>query len=289
MWANATTASQQGLRLTHESRSRHGKACMPVSKEALIDQWDALAGKALESAEKLLQESELGHQSNPHFWVRLSTLAVMCRTVNHFAAFRMLMANGFIVEARTMARCCYENLFWIGGLKDKGAAFLTQMKADNVASKKALGHELLAWSKKNGGSSNSQEKLETFIDELKGKPGKKIGHQEEAISAGLSAAYTIYRILSGDAAHPSAVSISRHVRDEVDGSITISGPSLWTDEMENLETWQLGCGAFISVCIGSNEVLGNEKSPGLSSLSTEHGLLSELNGKIKSVENMDPC
>lgn len=249
---------------------------MEATKSQLLADWDRLATTALERADALLNATDLGHQSEPTFWVRLSALTVMCRTVNHFAALRLLLENEFIVEARTLVRCCYENLFWMGGLKEDGPAFLEKMEADNVHSKRALGRELLKWWKKHGQSDETLAKLEAFLAEVNDKPGKKIGNQEAALAAGLGSAYTLYRVLSGDAAHPSAVSLSRHTRNEENGSLTVSAPTIWTDSTEDAETMEFACTALLSVCIAMNEIVGNEKDPVFTQLAREHGRLSDL-------------
>jgi hypothetical protein len=257
---------------------------MAISKEELkeqtLEQWEKLADECIVKAEEMLHAVVLGDQNDPHFGVRLSAVAVWCRSVNHLMGVRLLMQNSLIVEARTLVRCCYENLFWLGGLKEKGTAFLDQMAADNVSAKKALSHDLLNWAKKNSTNAESQQKLKDFLEELKTMEAKRIAHQEEAVRAGLGDTYTLYRIVSGDAAHPSAVSISRHVRDEEDGSMTISGPSLWIDQHEDLETWDFACGAFIMVSMAANEVLGQPKSEDLTGLFVKHALFSGMGGRI---------
>lgn len=100
----------------------------------MLSRWAALAQELIEAADALFAGTDLGDESNPLHTVGLSALTVMCRTANQFAAFRLLMENGFIVEARTMTRCCYENLFWLGGLKEKGTEFLRQMDAAHTQS-----------------------------------------------------------------------------------------------------------------------------------------------------------
>ena len=42
--------------------------------------------------------------------------------------------GGHIVEARTIARCCYENSFWMQGLIAGGDAFVLEMRRDEAAS-----------------------------------------------------------------------------------------------------------------------------------------------------------
>jgi len=176
-----------------------------------------------------------------------------------------------VVEARTIARCCLENLFWIGGLAAKGEAFVKQMEDDNDVNKQKLGNALLANSKMQGGDAELEGKLEAFLDELRAKEqleieevaktGEKkakkttIGHKNEADAAKISQAYIFYRQLSGDSAHPSATSLSRHIDETADRDHpTFSGdPIVRPDEPE--ETFQVASMALLGVCIVANDML----------------------------------
>jgi hypothetical protein len=135
-----------------------------TSKAEVASQWSALAQQLVEAADYLFDVADLGDQSDPLRQVKISALCIMCRSTNHFAAFRLLMENGFIVEARTLVRSCYESLFWLGGLKEKGTGFLDLMVADDTRGRRALSGELLKWSKDREGFA---DKLEEFIESLR--------------------------------------------------------------------------------------------------------------------------
>ena len=51
---------------------------------------------------------------------------LLCRTRSNFAAAILLTKQRMIVEARTLARCCFENAFLFAGLRDKGARLPTE-------------------------------------------------------------------------------------------------------------------------------------------------------------------
>lgn len=38
-----------------------------------------------------------------------------------------------IVEARTITRCCFENLYWVVGLAEEGDAFVRKMRDDEMS------------------------------------------------------------------------------------------------------------------------------------------------------------
>jgi hypothetical protein len=77
---------------------------------------------------------------------------------------------------------------------------------------------LLEWSKQQSQKFDFSESLEAFraVKERHGKPDA-ITHKGAADDGGVGGAYIIYRELSGDAAHPSATSLSRHVTWDGEG------------------------------------------------------------------------
>ena len=58
---------------------------------------------------------------------------LLCRTRSNFAAAILLTKQRMIVEARTLARCCFENAFLVAGLREQGRAFADRMKEDDEA------------------------------------------------------------------------------------------------------------------------------------------------------------
>jgi hypothetical protein len=255
-----------GLRLSAVEGGRFCEAAFRLLEYATKNKKFTPLSKPLISTDKLIVE--LSNLEGSQFSDAL-----------HFAAFRLLMENGFIVEARTLVRSCYENLFWLGGLKDKGTDFLDQMEGEDTRGRRALSGELLKWWKDREGFEDTSNKLEEFIETLKAKPTAKILNEQVAKDAGLGAAYTMYRVLSNDSAHPSARSLSRHLQIDPDGLRTVCGDSLWSEEAEDLDTWSLGCGVLLMVCVATNEVLGCDKSKKLSSLYEQ---LMALRGSTKA-------
>jgi hypothetical protein len=154
----------------------------------------------------------------------LVALTLLARTLGHFQAAVQVLGSKHVVESRTLTRCCWENLFWIAALAKKGDEFVKAMELDDAANRLKRASSLLRWAEKQDQPLDFIEKLEAFYTGMKEKHGKKekhgnpatIGHENAAIAGGVGDGYQIYRELSGDAAHPSAVSLSRH--------ITWSGP-----------------------------------------------------------------
>ena len=64
-----------------------------------------------------------------------------------------------IVEARVLARCIYENLIWIGALRERGSDFVKEMLDDEAANRQALGELTLRISRNLGGDVNDENGL----------------------------------------------------------------------------------------------------------------------------------
>src|SRR6185312_12301878 len=68
---------------------------------------------------------------------QLLALALLRRTLGNFKGAVRLVEQGLLVEARVLTRCCFENQLVVGGLYSKGIEFAQQIKADDVAGRKA--------------------------------------------------------------------------------------------------------------------------------------------------------
>jgi hypothetical protein len=64
---------------------------------------------------------------------KVLVLALLSRTLSNFKGVVLLTQQRMVVEARVLARCCYENLFMVGGLHAKGIEFAQQMIEDDQA------------------------------------------------------------------------------------------------------------------------------------------------------------
>lgn len=185
--------------------------------------------------------------------VKLWAIALLCRSTNNFAAMQLLLDDTLIVEARTIVRCIYENLFRVGFLVSKKYDAVKTWLTEDDASNKAVGNDLLKWTQDH--QVDEIEEFSTFMEDLNKQKFLRSGMQTQAEAAGLKEHYITYRMLSADSAHPTARVLARHARQEEDRSLTISGASLWTDENEEIETWSLACVAFLFILFGVNHLL----------------------------------
>ena len=225
--------------------------------------WLALGQKLLNVSDGILQQANFAEEDKHPSDHKIVALTLLCRTANNFAAARLLLEHGFIVEARTIVRCCFENFFWVGGLTENGDNFVKQMALDDIASKLKSGAALLQWAKNQPEELDFEKNLESFIAETRAKNPKASGINNKSVADGASIgdAYIFYRELSRDAAHPSATSLSRHLIEDPEkvADLTIAGEPL-ADPDEVIETIVFGCLAFLGVCVGVNNLIGKPEA-----------------------------
>lgn len=230
-----------------------------MDKVETVGKWKALAGKIQEIAFAMSEEADPNDPGGDgeKVSVKLWAITLLCRSTNNFSGVHVLLDGTLIVEARTLVRCLYENLFRTGFLVAEGYEAVKTWLADYDVSNKAVGVDLLKWTKDHG--VEELKEFAQFMEDLKQKDPKKppkAGMEAQAVAAKLHDHYITYRMLSADAAHPTTRVLSRHARQEADGSLTISGASFWSDDEEELETRSLACIAFLLICVHVNHLVG---------------------------------
>lgn len=242
----------------------HGKMLKAeMTGGKFTDEWLGLRADHLLICEGVVQQANFAEEDKNASDPKVVALTLMCRTANNFAAMRLLIENDFMLEARTMARCAYENLFWVGGLTGNGAEFVKQMVKADATSRLKRGSKLLEWAKRQQSPNDFEGPLKTFLDSLKAKTELGDISYKAAVEAGkIGDGYIIYRVLSADSAHPSATSLSRHLEyDEASdlSVLTFRGmPLVEVGEVD--ETLEFGCSALLGVCVGTNKLVGGTKA-----------------------------
>ncbi|WP_296708255.1 DUF5677 domain-containing protein [Rhodoblastus sp.] len=236
-------------------RLPEGETALP-NKQAWLD----LAQRLYEKGKAIFDHSDFLESAEGTRDPKVVALALLARTMGNFQAGVLLLETGHVVESRTMARCCYENFFWIASLAQTGEAFIKKMELDDAASRLKLANGLLDWSKAQSQKYDFAETLSSFYSSLRAKHGKgsRILPKDAANDGKISDAYIFYGELSNDAAHPSATSLSRHVSWDGDGDdVCFTLHALPLKEPFAIEdTLELACNALLCVCIATNEILG---------------------------------
>lgn len=76
---------------------------------------------------------------------KVVALTLLARTLSTFDAATMLIENGHVVAARTLARCAHENLFWAAALVKEGKAFVERMELHDAANRMKAAQNMLEW------------------------------------------------------------------------------------------------------------------------------------------------
>ena len=150
---------------------------------------------------------------NQRFWRSLCCAGL---SGNFLKGVIALARQGLVVEARTLARSCYENSFLVAGLIEKGELFVEEMYDDEVKSMRSRGEFVL----EDGVEHEMTKQLRARLDQLKAqRPKAKLLLTERGAKGQLMPrAYLFYSQLSSDAAHPSITALKRHmVRIEEEG------------------------------------------------------------------------
>jgi hypothetical protein len=154
--------------------------------------------------------------------------------------------------------------FCAAALVKTGDAFIKTMELDDAASRKKQAKGLLDWAGRQNQELEFSEKLTKFAEAIeKQHPKASFLNQKKAAEDGTIAdGYIFYHVLSNDAAHPSATSLSRHISWEgtgEDAEWTISAsPIADPDEVD--ETLELACGVMLGVAVAVNEAVGDTET-----------------------------
>jgi hypothetical protein len=224
---------------------------------ARVVEWLSLANRILVFAQRLLDTAEVPVTPQGARDARVIALALVARTISNLKGALGMIEAGQIIEARALARCCWENLFWAAALTKKGDEFVRQVVSDDAFSRVKRGKRLMNWSNEQETPRDFEAKLETFLDGYAAENPDRAGiqHAAAAEAGGVKGGYIIYGELSTDAAHPSALSLSRHVSLEGEQFTLHAVVPPEPDEIE--QTLEFGCSAILGVTTAANQMLGS--------------------------------
>jgi hypothetical protein len=225
--------------------------------DRFITQWDRWASSMCHLATAIIAEGAAEIEKQSVSQPAPLAVQLLSRTLSNFIGVQVLLKAELVVEARVLVRCCYENLFWLVGLHEEGDKFALLMGQDQSGSARNLmqfalgqGAELTA---------EVRARLQAALSHVAKnwpKPGKLTakGVAEKGAAKG---AYLVYSQLSADAAHPSLLSLSRHVRryDPAGGHLIDVSPC--PKQAEIVQTYQLAANAMLGACVALNDILGH--------------------------------
>ena len=108
----------------------------PVEIESLKERekWIAFAEKLLALCLEIQSAADVQITEKLFAEPKILALALLCRSFRNLKGVIALASEGLVVEARTLARSCYENSFLVAGLIEKGESFVEEMYDDDVKS-----------------------------------------------------------------------------------------------------------------------------------------------------------
>jgi len=249
------------------------------------EQWLAFAGRLIALAYAIFGEARIDVTEKLFGEPKILSLALLCRTMGNFKGVIALTKETLVVEARTLTRSCYENLYCMAALIEQGDDFVKAMHLDQMRSFRSQGEFLLEGvDSEHIGDAEFVGKIRKRIKELKSRWPKAnfLNPKQTAKNSALKESYLLYSKLSSDAAHPSILALKRHlVRFEENGEqilgLDVSPPEQGT---ELWDTVDLACNAMLGACVAANQILGHLPAinSDLQKLFCEYG---QLSGSLK--------
>ena len=225
------------------------------------DQWLAFAGQLIALAYAIFGAAKIDITEKLFGEPRILSLALLCRTIGNFKGVVALTKEELVVEARTLTRSCYENLYCMAALIEQGDDFVKAMHQDQMRSFRSQGEFLLEGiDSEHIGDAEFVEQLRVRVKEIKSRWPKAtfITPKQTVKDSVLKQSYLLYSKLSGDAAHPSVIALKRHlVRFEENGEQVIGLDVSPRGGNEIVETIDLACSAMVGVCVAANQILGH--------------------------------
>jgi hypothetical protein len=228
-----------------------------MAENATLAAWFDFAEKLSQVALSILRAAQIPETGWGAADPKVVAAALLIRTNSNFKGVVTLARSRRVVEARVLARCCFENLFYLAELAARGHAFVREMHDDENKSRKALGELILS----DGISLDAAVKgrLRAQLRDINRRaPQAKFLNMTEVARGGLLAqSESFYRQLSRDAAHPTFTSLNRYVRRFVEDGEKVRGldadPVVNDSELSQTMNW--ACVAIIGACVAANQIV----------------------------------
>ena len=252
-WPPAELLEVPALHLRWEPKWSHYPVTAPTYREKLYP----VCAQLRQTAIGIISQSNLRITEEGMFHPNVLALSLLSRTLSNFQALIALTKERLPVEARVIARCCFENLFMVGGLYTEGKDFADRMKEDDKRGRR--GRIRFSFENENifeSLSSEMQEAVKQRHEENKAAPKVSFLKPKDASELGaFKDMYVIYSQFSGDAAHPTITALARHWGPASQEAVYLEvEPNV--DENQLDETLHLGCLAMISMMVVVNEMVG---------------------------------
>ncbi len=184
---------------------------------------------------------------------KILALLLLCRI--------LLAQGGLVVEARTIVRCCFENLFFVTALHQQGDEFVKEMFHDELAGLRSQG-EFLLQEKTRLPNPEHEMRVRAFLRDIKNNQTPKrstLDPKNVARRGPATNFYTFYSELSADAAHPTGKALSRYITWSESSGEPVRGIEIEPapSGSDLADTLSLACSATLGVFMSVNEILGS--------------------------------
>jgi len=189
--------------------------------------------------------------------VRVLGLMLLARTLSNLRAALHLVDGSFIVEAKVIARCCFENSYWVGALVKEGDKFRSAMLHHEMKHKRMRAKTLFATAE--GLKGDMRDKLRGWMKEHEQYEESPTLDPKGICERAENESYMFYQYLSWDA-HPSIETLNRYYvapdSEEVLGLDV--NPAVRSTEV--VEMLNLMCLAVLGVFFGVGDLLGHDNA-----------------------------
>jgi len=209
--------------------------------------------------------------------IRIIALMLLARTLSNLRAAIALTEGGFIVEAKVIARCCFENSYWVGALVKEGDKFRTSMVQHEMKHKRMRAQTIFSTTATTGGLEGAiSDKLRQWMRDHKQYEDSPTLDPKAVCERAENESYMFYQHLSWDA-HPSIETMNRYFEPpDANGAPGID-VSPTVRDAEVIEMLNLMCLAVIGVFLGVGELLGQDNAP-TGKMAAEYKALTERTG-----------
>ena len=140
--------------------------------------------------------------------IRIIGLMLLARTLSNLKAAIALTEGGFIVEAKVIARCCFENSYWVGALVKEGDKFRTSMVQHEMKHKRMRAQTIFSTTRGLEGAIG--DRLRQWMRDHREYEDSPTLDPKDVCKRAENESYMFYQHLSWDA-HPSIETLSRRV------------------------------------------------------------------------------
>jgi hypothetical protein len=237
-----------------------------------VETWTAFATGLRQAGLRIFATSEVRETGDDKSQLQIAGLTLLARTLSNFKAALLLLREKQIVEARTIARCCYENSLWVLGLVKGGQKFKNEIIGHDMKHKRITLQTV--FSSRIDLEEDREEKLRQWMRDTKHWETSGTLTPKGVAKTTADDTYIFYQYLSLDA-HPSVHTLDRYF-DPTDGDAGTIVIEAEVRLSEEIETLNLLCLPVVSVLLLVSQLLGHEEAPPeLAWISQEYVRLTE--------------